>query len=1091
MPDDLEKRITAKMVLDSSGFNNGIQGVNQQLKLAQSEFKASSERLGVFGTETDKLRANTEGLSKQIDLQRQKVDIYKSSIDKTTEKLQANVKTRDELKKSLDEANTKYSEAVKLYGKESEEATKAKESVDKLTEEYKKKEKQIESNAKQINNYSTNMNKADAELAKMQGELKKTNDELSKSENRWIQASTALKDSSEKIKSVGESASSAGDKILKLSAPLVGVSIASGKAAIDFESAFAGVRKTVDATEEQFTQLNQGIRDMTKIMPQSAVEISSVSEAAGQLGIKTNSILGFTKTMVMLGDSTNMSSEQAATALARLANITQMPQTEFQKLGSVIVALGNNLATTESEIVDMALRLAGAGKQVGMTEAQILSFAGALSSVGIEAEAGGSAFSKVMVNMQLAVETGNNDLANFAKVAGMTSKEFQKAFRDDASGALIAFIKGLETSKDKGESAIKVLDEMGISEVRMRDALLRASGAGDLFSDSIKLGTKAWEENSALTNEANQRYATTESQLKMTKNQIVDAAISIGNNLLPTIRDVSKSISNITEKFANMNPETQQAIIKATALAVGLGGVLKVGGGVVSTVGSLAGGLSKLTGVLGVAKLATQGVGIAASTAAGVGTAGGVSGLSTSLGAAAIAAGPWLLAGAAIVGVGYEINKSMSQEAIPAVNLFADKVEMSAQQVELANVSMGAVVESTTTKISDATKKAVGAYLDLDKKASQSLTSLFVNSMTITDQTATEMVGKYSEMTTKIKDQMDNHHKQLYAEMQTFFSNSKALTDEEEKEALAKLQKDNADKKAEIDNYTKRIQEILKNASNEKRSLTLSEQQEINGIQDKMKINAVKSLSDSEVESKIILERLKEYSTRISAEQASEAIKNAEKQRKESVDKANQQYTETVKNIIKMRDETGVITAEQADKLISDATRQKDESIIKAEEMKTGVVEQITTMNADIIKDIDTTDGHIMTAWDKLKVWFANNPIIRWIKTIGGGDTGSTPGSNWTGTESWRGGLTYMNERGYELYNLPQGTRIYNHDASEDLVLKTAESVANQVAQGLLNNMSRGNNGVNVTQHIYSPTSSPSEVARQTKNNLQQLALSW
>ena len=41
----------------------------------------------------------------------------------------------------------------------------------------------------------------------------------------------------------------------------------------------------------------------------------------------------------------------------------------------------------------MGLRIAGAGKQVGMTEAQILSFAGALSSVGIEAQAGGSSIS--------------------------------------------------------------------------------------------------------------------------------------------------------------------------------------------------------------------------------------------------------------------------------------------------------------------------------------------------------------------------------------------------------------------------------------------------------------------------------------------------------------------------------------------------------------------------------------------------------------------------------------------------------------------------------------------------------------------------
>src|SRR5690606_20758681 len=123
------------------------------------------------------------------------------------------------------------------------------------------------------------------------------------------------------------------------------------------------------------------------------------------------------------------------------------------KLGSTIVDLGNNLATTEAEISSMALRLAGAGKQIGLTESDILAFAASLSSVGIEAEAGGSAFSKVMVNMQLAAEQGGEDLKAFAKVAGMSASDFKKAYQQDATGAIISFIKGLSTAEERGLSA--------------------------------------------------------------------------------------------------------------------------------------------------------------------------------------------------------------------------------------------------------------------------------------------------------------------------------------------------------------------------------------------------------------------------------------------------------------------------------------------------------------------------------------------------------------------------------------------------------------------------------------------------------------
>ncbi|WP_243000952.1 phage tail tape measure protein [Anaerostipes sp. AF04-45] len=312
---------------------------------------------------------------------------------------------------------------------------------------------------------------------------------------------------------------------------------ASLKASISFESAFAGVKKTVNATDKELNIMRKDILNMSKEMPTSANEIAGVAEAAGQLGIKTKNIAGFSKTMVMLGDSTNMSADTAATSLARLANITRMPQTQFGRLGSVIVDLGNNLATTEQEITDMALRLAGAGHQVGMSEADILSFAGALSSVGIEAEAGGTAFSTLMSKMNLATTKGGDELNDFAKVSGMTADQFKKAFKEDAAGAIISFIQGLDKVNKSGGSAIKVLDDMGLSDIRMRDALLRAAGASGTFTEALKIGNNAWNENKALTNEAGQRYKTLESRIKIFGNKFTALGIAVGDELKGPLAD--------------------------------------------------------------------------------------------------------------------------------------------------------------------------------------------------------------------------------------------------------------------------------------------------------------------------------------------------------------------------------------------------------------------------------------------------------------------------------------------------------------------------------------------------------------------------
>lgn len=355
----------------------------------------------------------------------------------------------------------------------------------------------------------------------------------------------------------------------------------SAKAAVDWESAWAGVTKTVDGSAAQMADLQQGLRDMSKELPATHAEIAGVAEAAGQLGIQTASIEAFTETMLALGETTNMTADEAATSMARLANITQMPQTEFDRLGSTVVELGNNLATTEGEIVAMGLRLAGAGNQIGLAESDILAFAGALSSVGIEAEAGGSAISKVMIDIANEVETGGDRLQTFADVAGMSAAQFSTAFREDASGAIVAFVEGLGNMEAQGGSTLGVLEQLGITEVRMRDALLRASGAGDLLRQSLELGARAWEENNALQTEAEQRYATTAAEMEILRNRVVDLGIDAGSTLLPALNGVTSGLGTMVDGLASMPGPAKTA-------TVGLAGITTATLGVVGAVGTLA-----------------------------------------------------------------------------------------------------------------------------------------------------------------------------------------------------------------------------------------------------------------------------------------------------------------------------------------------------------------------------------------------------------------------------------------------------------------------------------------------------------------------
>jgi TP901 family phage tail tape measure protein len=312
----------------------------------------------------------------------------------------------------------------------------------------------------------------------------------------------------------------------------VGVAaVAASKAAISWESAWAGVTKTVDGSPEQMAALEGELRNLAKVLPSTHEEIAAVAEAGGQLGIQRDNITAFTKTMVDLGETTNLSADEAATALARFMNIMGTSQADVERLGSSIVALGNSGASTEREIADMAVRIASAGAMLGFTEGDVLGLANALSSVGIEAEAGGTAISKVMIDISKAVDLGNNKLETFASVAGMSVGEFATAFREDAGSAITAFIGGLGRIQASGESITPILEDLGFVDVRVGNALRSAAAASDMFTESMDMGNEAFEENTALVEEANKRYETMASRLEVAKNKMRDAAIEGGTPL--------------------------------------------------------------------------------------------------------------------------------------------------------------------------------------------------------------------------------------------------------------------------------------------------------------------------------------------------------------------------------------------------------------------------------------------------------------------------------------------------------------------------------------------------------------------------------
>ncbi|WP_278043319.1 phage tail tape measure protein [Streptococcus agalactiae] len=548
-----------------------------------------------------------------------------------------------------------------------------------------------------------------AKVSELQNRLKALGAETSV----FTRFGNAAEQAGKKMKSFGDSVSGVGAAFTKgVTAPIVAGAGYALKAAIDYEDAFAGVKKTVDEVKDSngkvvysYDMLSKGIRQMAKEIPASTTEISHVAEAAGQLGIKTKDVLGFTRVMIDMGKSTNLSSEEAATALARFANITQLDPSKYSNLGSSIVELGNNFATTEKEIVEMGLRLAGTGKVVGLTDPQILGLATAMSSVGIEAEAGGSAFSRVMQKINTQVLSGGEDLWKFAKIAGKSADEFAASWKRNPQEAIIDFVKGLKRFKEEGKDVTAHLQDMDINSVREIDTLQRLAGAGDLLGDAFKSANKGFSENKALMNEANKRYETTASKLQMLKNQVNDVAIEFGGPLIDALRDgleagkpIIKGVADLAKAFSSLDKEQQQQIIKWGLIAAATGPALSIFGKGVGVIGGTIQGLGKLSKTLGTLS-GSLGAAKTGAAALGVGAEGATTALTGMSGAAALLGNPvtWgvVLGGAAALAVGYFAQKAyeahqrtqewgtkVSQVQANELQSFKDKVDQTNQSME-------------------------------------------------------------------------------------------------------------------------------------------------------------------------------------------------------------------------------------------------------------------------------------------------------------------------------------------------------------------------------------------------------------------------
>lgn len=307
------------------------------------------------------------------------------------------------------------------------------------------------------------------------------------------------------------------------------------KASIEWQDAMFGVERATGAAGEELNAIEEDLLAVARQVPLATSELAELAAGAAQLGVGERDIASFAATFGTLISATNLTSANMGD-FARVLNVLNVPQEQWENFANNLLEVGRNTAATESEILNMSRRLAATGAQANMTSSDILGISAAVLSLGPRAEAGATALQKTVFDMIRAISAGGDELEIFANTAGMSGDEFRRAFGEDSAQTLARFITGLGQMGGNGSQAIATLDALGITEARQAQALTAlAAGTRNVGSEQTDLNTilaKSTEygsTNATLLAVQEARSKTLSGQIQILKNHLFELGQSIGS----------------------------------------------------------------------------------------------------------------------------------------------------------------------------------------------------------------------------------------------------------------------------------------------------------------------------------------------------------------------------------------------------------------------------------------------------------------------------------------------------------------------------------------------------------------------------------
>ena len=360
--------------------------------------------------------------------------------------------------------------------------------------------------------------------------------------------------------------SSTATKVAISAAPL----IAATKAAVDFESAMADVRKVVDFdTPQQFAQMNEDVLKLSTNLPMAADDIAKIVAAGGQAGIARQDLMQFAEDVVKMGVAFDVTAEQAGDMMAKWRSAFKLNQQDVVALADKINYLGNTTAASAPLISDVVTRIGPLGEIGGVASGEIAALGASMIATGVQSDVAATGIKNLILGMTAGEGATKSQAAAFQQL-GFDAADMAKRMQTDAKGAIMDVFRALQ-SLPKDQQASVLADLFGKESIGAIAPLLTNLDA--LESNFKKVGD-ASQYAGSMEAEYQARSRTTANQLQLAKNAIVAVGIGIGSALLPAINGVLNAIIPVVSAFANWAQQNQGIVQTMVALAASFAGVL-------------------------------------------------------------------------------------------------------------------------------------------------------------------------------------------------------------------------------------------------------------------------------------------------------------------------------------------------------------------------------------------------------------------------------------------------------------------------------------------------------------------------------------